>query len=152
MFKIPLQLSKGNPAKISYWYVYWNRDAHNHNTRQTSHLHHGLTRTVRNCVRYSLPVFIDKTPNDVRQRVLTHSIDVFAVLAKSYALQTHEMLEDVVCSIVHFINFLWYSIFFFCYLLKLKLICICCILLFLPHHGPTPWMYYHVKQLFEVWY
>ena len=31
-----------------------NCDVHNHNTRQTSHLHHGVTRTVsaRNCVRY----------------------------------------------------------------------------------------------------
>ena len=50
-----------------------NRDVHNHNTRQTSHLHHGVTRTVsaRNRVRYSLPVLIDKTPNDVLQRV-TH--------------------------------------------------------------------------------
>ena len=65
-----------------------NRDVHNHNTRQTSHLHHGVTRTVsaRNCVRYSLPVLIDNTPNDVLQRVLTHSIDGFASLAKLYAL------------------------------------------------------------------
>ena len=57
-----------------------NRDVHNHNTRQTSHLHHGVTRTAsaRNCVRYSLPVLIDNAPNDVLQRVLTHSIDGFA--------------------------------------------------------------------------
>ena len=70
-----------------------NRDVHNHNTRQTPHLHHGVTRTVsaRNCVRYSLPVLIDNTPNDVLQRVLTHSIDGFASLAKSYALQKYEI-------------------------------------------------------------
>ena len=69
-----------------------NRDVHYHNTRQTSHLHHGVTRTIsaRNCVRYSLPVLIDKTPNDVLQRGLTHSIDGFALLAKSYALRKYE--------------------------------------------------------------
>ena len=45
-----------------------NHDVHNHNTRQTSQLHHGVTRTVsaRNRVRYSLPVLIDK------QRILMH--------------------------------------------------------------------------------
>ena len=49
-------------------------------------------------------------------------------------------------SIVHFVNFLWYSIFIFCYLLKPKMICIWCILLFLPHHCFTPWMYDHVNN------
>ena len=35
-----------------------NHDVHSHNTRQTSYLHHGVTRTLsaRNCVCYSLPV------------------------------------------------------------------------------------------------
>ena len=76
-----------------------NRDAHNHNTRQTSHLHHCVTRTVsaRNCVRISLPVLIDKTPNDVLQRVWTHTIDGFASLAKLLALQKYEN----VCPIRH---------------------------------------------------
>ena len=66
-----------------------NHDVHNHNTRHISHLHHGVTRTVntRNCVRYSLPVLNDKTQNDVLQRILNYSIDAFALLAKSYALQ-----------------------------------------------------------------
>ena len=84
---------------LKFYYKYWkailpkylidifteNHDVHTHNTRQTSHLHHGVTRTVsaRNCVRYSLPVLIDKTPNDVLQRLLTHNIDGFALLAKS---------------------------------------------------------------------
>ena len=71
-----------------------NRDVHTHNTRsrQTSYLHHGVTRTVsaRNCIRYSLPVLIDRTSNNVLQRVTRHSIDAFAFLAKSYALERYE--------------------------------------------------------------
>ena len=69
-----------------------NRDVHSHNTRQTSYLHHGVTRTVsaRNCIRYSLPVLIDRMSNNVLQRVTSHSIDAFAFLAKSYALEIYE--------------------------------------------------------------
>ena len=69
-----------------------NRDVHSHNTRQTFYLHNGVTRTViaRNCVRYTLPVLIDKTSNNVLQRATSHSIDDFAFLAKSYALERYE--------------------------------------------------------------
>ena len=69
-----------------------NRDVHSHNTRQTSYLHHGVTWTVnaRNCVRYSLPVLTDMTSNNDIQRVTSHSIDAFAFLAKSYALERYE--------------------------------------------------------------
>ena len=69
-----------------------NRDVHSHNTRQTSYLHHGVTRTVsaRNCVPYSLSVLIDRTSNNVLQRVTSHSLDAFAFLAKSYALERYE--------------------------------------------------------------
>ena len=69
-----------------------NRDVHSHYTRQTSYSHHGVTRTVsaRNCIRYSLPVLIDRTPNYFLQRVTSHSIDAFAFFAKSYALERYE--------------------------------------------------------------
>ena len=69
-----------------------NRDVHSHYTRQTSYLHHGVTRTVsaRNCIRYSLPVLIDRTSNNVLQRVTNHSTDAFEFLAKSYALERYE--------------------------------------------------------------
>ena len=71
---------------MCYGYVCWT-------TKQTSDLHHGVISTVsvRNYVRYSLFILIDMPPNDVLQRVLTHSIDGFAFLAKSYALKKHEM-------------------------------------------------------------
>ena len=69
-----------------------NRNVHIHNTRPTSYLHHGVTRTVsaRNCVRYSLPVLIDRTSNNVLQRVTSHSIDAFAFVAKLYTLERYE--------------------------------------------------------------
>ena len=69
-----------------------NRDVHSHDTGHTFYLHNGVTRTVsaRNCVRYSLPVLIDKTSNNVLQRATSHSIDAFAFLAKSYALERYE--------------------------------------------------------------
>ena len=69
-----------------------NGDVHSHNTRQSSYLHHGVTRTIsaRNCVRYSLPVLIDRTSNNVLQSSTSHSIDDFAFLAKSYALERYE--------------------------------------------------------------
>ena len=86
--ELPIKISKSKPGKCLIDMFTENRDIHNHNTGSTSHLHHGVT-SARNDVRYSLSVLIDKTPNGVIQRVLTHSVDGFAFLDKSYALQKY---------------------------------------------------------------
>ena len=57
-----------------------NADIHPFGTRQSSHLHHGITRTTtaRKCIGYLLPILIDNTSQDIIDKVGTHSIEGFS--------------------------------------------------------------------------
>ena len=68
-----------------------NADIHPYGTRQSSHLHHGITRTtkVRKCIRYLLPILIDNTSQDILDKVGTHSIEGFSFYVKTRTIEDY---------------------------------------------------------------
>ena len=68
-----------------------NADIHPYGTRQSSHLHYGITRTAkaRKCIRYSLPILIDNTSQDILDKVGTHSIDGFSFYVKTRTIEDY---------------------------------------------------------------
>ena len=68
-----------------------NADIHPYGTRQSSHLHHDITRTTkaRKCIRYLLPILIDNTSQDILDKVGTHSIEGFSFYVKTRSIEDY---------------------------------------------------------------
>ena len=68
-----------------------NADIHPYGTCQSSHLHHGITRTTmaRMCIRYVLPVLIDNTSQGIIDKVGTHSIVGFSFYVKTHTIEDY---------------------------------------------------------------
>ena len=68
-----------------------NADIHPYGTRQSSHLHHGITRTTKamKCIRYLLPILIDNTSQDILDKVGTHSIEGFSFYVKTRTIEDY---------------------------------------------------------------
>ena len=66
-------------------------DIHPFGTRQSSHLHHGITRIAkaRKCIRYVLPTLIDNTSQAILDKVETHSIDGFSFHAETPTIEDY---------------------------------------------------------------
>ncbi len=68
-----------------------NNNVHNHNTRQRNRLH--IVRTnhkyADKCVRHSIPITLNNTPNNIKDKIYTHSLQGFSKYIKNIYIQNY---------------------------------------------------------------
>ena len=81
-----------------------NQDIHAYNTRQARNMHvprynHSF---AKNCLRYDLPDTINKTPEYICEKILTHSLQGFTKYVKNYFVCSYQdrcmILNCYICS------------------------------------------------------
>ena len=85
------------PQSLQQFDIQHNNAIHNYNTRNQNDLH--LIRVkheyARNCVSVSIPKTINSVPDNVKNKVITHSLQSYAVYAKKYLIDKYKMECDI---------------------------------------------------------
>ncbi len=69
-----------------------NRNVHDHDIRQSNKLHVQRTnkQLVKNCIRHNVIKIVNTTPNNILDKVNTHSLHGFAVYTKNFFIETYD--------------------------------------------------------------
>ena len=81
-----------------------NDNIHQHNTRNRNSLHLFQYRnhTTKNCVRFNVPNLINNLPENVREKIFTHSLGGFSHYLKKYLISKYPSECTIVnCYICH---------------------------------------------------
>ena len=79
--------------------IQYNSETHQHHTRIQDNIHVGRTthEYAKRCIRYDLPMVINKTPREILSKIDTHSLRGFAGYIKQYYMNSYQ----VNCTIPH---------------------------------------------------
>ena len=68
-----------------------NSSVHNHNTRQRNMLHIARTKHkyAEKCIRHSVPITVNNTPNNIKDKIYTHSLQGFSKYIKNMYIQDY---------------------------------------------------------------
>ncbi len=71
---------------------HYNRDIHNHETRQKNNLHVQKTNHeyAKYCIRYNLPKSVNSTPNCIIDKIETHSLQGYAIYIKKQIITSYQ--------------------------------------------------------------
>ena len=69
-----------------------NQDVHAYNTRQSRNIHAPRYKHsfAKNCLRFDLPNTINDTPENIREKIHTHSLQGLAKYAKNHCLRNYQ--------------------------------------------------------------